>query len=178
MFGRLALRLLATLGLALAVAGAGAAGLPAAYDAIVVQPSGAPARSEFDLTPALNRARAENKRLYVYLGASDCRYCRQYEAFLEQNAKELLPHFKARYLVVDLRSSLSVPAARVYLRAGATSLPYAEFQRSIGDERARQLVYPNVWLFDADLKPLMQMPSGAGTYLTVPDQIEILQLVQ
>ena len=171
-------RLLAALWLALATTLAGATGLPAAYDAIVVQPSAGPARSEFDLTPALNRARAENKRLYVYLGANDCRYCRQYEAFLDKNAKELLPHFRAKYIVVDLRSSLSVLAKDVYIRAGASSLPYAEFQRSIGDERARQLIYPNVWLFDADLKPLMQMPSGAGTFLTVPDQIEILQLVQ
>lgn len=175
MIGR---RSLVGLMFALVAGVAGAAGLPAVYDAIVVQPTGAPARTEFDLTPALNRARAENKRLYVYLGAKDCRYCRQYETFLEQNAKELLPHFKAKYLVVDLRSSLTVPAAQVYIRAGATSLPYADFQRSIGDERGRHLIYPNVWLFDADLKPLMQMPSGAGTFQTVPDQIEILQLVQ
>ena len=47
-----------------------------------------------------------------------------------------------------------------------------------GDERARQLVYPNIWLLDAELKPLLQMPSGAGTFETVPEQIEVLQLVQ
>jgi hypothetical protein len=59
------------------------------------------------------------------------------------------------------------------------SLPYAEFQRSIGDERERQLVYPSVWLFDsANAKPLMQMPAGTGTFETVPEQLEILRLEQ
>ena len=37
----------------------------------------------------------------------------------------------------------------------------------MGDERARQLVYPSVWLFDgkdaARPRNLMQMPAGAGT---------------
>ena len=44
------------------------------------------------------------------------------------------------------------------------------------DERMRQLVYPSVWLLDADAKPLMQMPAGTGTFETVPEQLEILRL--
>ena len=158
-------------------AGTARAGLPAAYAALVVEPSGGPERAEFDLTAAVERARRERKRLYVYLGASDCPYCRKYEAFLDQNAAELLPHF-APYLVVDLRSALSVRANALVIRVGASALPYAEFQRSIGDERARMLVYPSVWLLDAALKPLMQMPAGTGTFQTVAEQIEVLQLVQ
>jgi hypothetical protein len=31
-------------------------------------------------------------------------------------------------------------------------LGYADFQRSIGDERARQLVYPSVWLLDGQAR--------------------------
>ncbi len=166
------------LGLLAAVSPA-AAGLPAPYAATVVQPAGAPERYEFDLGPALQRARAEKKRLYVYLGASDCAFCRKYEAFLARHADELVPQFVAKdYLLVDLRSSLSVKAERLYIRIGTRSLPYAEFQRSIGDERARQLVYPSVWLFDADARPLMQMPAGTGTFETVPEQLEILRLEQ
>ncbi|HSW06997.1 thioredoxin family protein, partial [Aquabacterium sp.] len=111
------------------------AGLPAAYSPRVVQPSGLPQRHEFDLTAALQQARREHKRLYVYLGASDCAYCRKYEAFLDRNSAELVPHFSKQYLVVDLRSNLSVTAQQLYIRVGASSLPYAEFQRSIGDER-------------------------------------------
>lgn len=154
------------------------AGLPAAYQAMVVQPSVSADRTEFDLTPAMQRAQKEGKRLYVYLGASDCRFCRRYEAFLDKNAKELVPHFAEKYLVVDLRSSLMVTGSQLYLKAGSRSLSYPDFQRAVGDERVRLLVYPNVWLFDAALKPLMQMPSGAGTFETVPEQIEVLQLVQ
>jgi thioredoxin-related protein len=167
--------------LAAALPMAAAAAFPAAYSPLVVQPT-ADLRvlqgQEFDLTPALKRARQENKRLYVYLGASDCSYCRRYEAFLERHAAELAPHFAKDYLVVDLRSRLSVEAPRLFIRVNDRSQPYADFQRSIGDERARMLVYPSVWLLDANAKPLMQMPAGAGTFETVPEQLEILRLEQ
>jgi thiol-disulfide isomerase/thioredoxin len=155
-----------------------AAGFPPAYSPIVIQPAGVPARYEFDLRDALARARRENKSLYVYLGASDCPYCRKYEAFLDQNSKELVPQFAEKYIVVDLRSALSVTSKLLWLRIGDQALPYADFQRSINDERARMLVYPSVWLFDKDAKTLMQMPAGTGTFQTVPEQLEILHLVQ
>lgn len=164
--------------LLLSAAQAALAGLPAAYDPIVIEPGGASGRTEFDLTEPLARARREGKSLYVYLGADDCRFCRRYEDFLTRYAEELVPHFRAGYLLVDLRSTLSVPARQLYLKVGDRSLPYAEFQAAIGDERARLLVYPNVWLLDADARPLMQMPSGAGTFQSVPEQIEILRLVE
>ena len=157
---------------------AAAAGIPAAYSPVVIQPVGAPARHEFDLTAALVRARRESKRLYVYLGASDCPYCRRYEAFLDQNAAALVPHFSAQYLVVDLRSALSVTADLLFIRIGERALPYADFQRAIGDERARMLVSPSVWLLDQEAKPLMQMPAGTGTFQTVSEQLEILRLEQ
>jgi thiol-disulfide isomerase/thioredoxin len=175
---RVVIALLLAVGLALAPHRAEAAGFPAPYAPIVIEPAGVPARFEFDLSAALARARREKKSLYVYLGASDCPYCRKYEAFLEQNAKELVPHFAPKYIVVDLRSALSVTANKLFIKVGERSLPYADFQRSIGDERARMLVYPSVWLLDADNKPLMQMPAGTGTFQTVPEQLEILQLVQ
>jgi thiol-disulfide isomerase/thioredoxin len=151
---------------------------PAPYQPMVIKPSGGPERFEFDLTAALAQAKAQNKRLYVYLGASDCPYCRKYEAFLNKNASELVPHFAKDYLVVDLQSQLSANAAKLFVRVGNSSLPYADFQRSIGDERARQLVYPSVWLLDGKAKPLMQMPAGTGTFETVSEQLEILRLEQ
>lgn len=164
--------------LALLVGAANAVGIPPAYTPLVVEPVITEGRSEFDLGPALARAKRENKRLYVYLGASDCPYCRRYEAFLDRNAAELVPHFAQQYLVVDLRSQLSIQARQLYIRVGASSLPYADFQRSIGDERARMLVYPSVWLLDGNAKPLMQMPAGTGTFETVAEQLEILRLEQ
>lgn len=166
------------LGFALMLPIVAVAGLPSAYAPIVIEPAGAPARYEFDLTAALARARREHRRLYVYLGASDCPYCRKYEAFLDRNAKVLVPEFAAQYIVVDLRSALSVTANLLYIRIGNRTLPYADFQRSIGDERARMLVYPSVWLLDQDALPLMQMPAGTGTFQTVAEQLEILRLEQ
>jgi hypothetical protein len=159
-------------------AAAALAGIPAPYAPTVVLPAGTPQRYEFDLGPALQRARAEHKRLYVYLGADDCAFCRKYEAFLARHAAELAPHFARDYLVYDLRSSLRVQADRLHFRIGDRSLAYTEFMRSIGDERVRQLVYPSVWLFDGNARPLMQMPAGTGTFETVPEQLEILRLEQ
>jgi thiol-disulfide isomerase/thioredoxin len=167
-----------TLLLLAAVSFAACAGMPPAYAPVVIEPVMNQERAEFDLNPALARARREGKWLYVYLGASDCPFCRRYETFLAQNAAELVPHFAKQYLVVDLRSELSIRAKFLYLKLGATSLPYAEFQTSLGDERVRMLVYPSVWLLDGTPKPLMQMPAGTGTFQTVPEQLEILRLEQ
>ena len=95
------------------------AGLPEAYNAVVLQPTGTPpGRIEFDLSAVQQRAKTEGKRLYVYLGANDCKFCRKYEAFLAKNTKELVPHFAEKYIVVDLRSSLSVTASALYFRVG------------------------------------------------------------
>ena len=157
--------------------GAHAIGLPPAYEAIVVEPSVNEERSQFDLRPAVARARAEGKRLYMYLGARECPFCRRYEAFLDRHATELRPHFKP-WLLVDLRSSLRVNADRLWLQLGDRALPFAEFQKQLGDERQR-LVYPSVWLLNPTTgKPLMQMPAGTGTFETVEEQVEVLNLVQ
>jgi thiol-disulfide isomerase/thioredoxin len=163
--------------LALLIATANAAGIPPAYTPLVVEPTITAERSEFDLGPALARAKRENKRLYVYLGASDCPYCRRYENFLAKSADELVPHFKP-WIVVDLRSTLSTTANRLVIRVGDSARNYTDFQQAIGDQRTRMLVYPSVWLFDPQLKPLMQMPAGTGTFETVEEQLEILNLVQ
>jgi thioredoxin-related protein len=169
---------IALIALGLTAATSALAAFPARYAPIVVQPSGTPQRYEFDLSAALARAQKENKRLYMYLGASDCPFCRKYEAFLDKNADALVSHFAKDYIVVELRSALAAQADKLYFRIGNTSLPYAEFLRSFGDERERKLVYPSVWLFNGQAKPLMQMPAGTGTFETVPEQLEILNLVQ
>ncbi len=172
-----ALRALVMFTLVTLTGAAQALGIPPAYTPMVVQPVVAPGRAEFDLGPALARAQRENKRLYVYLGANDCPYCRRYENFLEKSSGELVQHFKP-WIVVDLRSALMNTANQLFFRVGDKSLNYTEFQRSLGDQRARMLVYPSVWLFDPQMKPLMQMPAGTGTFETVDEQLEILNLVQ
>ncbi len=153
------------------------ANFPAAYSPMVIEPTVKGGVYEFDLRPAQARARQEKKSLYVYLGAHNCGYCKKYQAFLSANAKELVPHFAKDYLVVDLRGDLRATDKQVMLRTDKLHLLYTDFQKSIGDERTRVLTYPNVWLLSPEGKTLMQMPSGAGTFETVPEQLEILQLV-
>lgn len=174
MLRRLAVALL----LGVAAFAAQAIGLPARYAPTLIAPTGSPQRLEFDLGAALQRAQRENKRIYLYLGASDCPFCRKYEAFLEKNAAELAPHFAKEWIVFEMRSSLSFQADRLWFRIGDKAWPYADFMRLLGDERVRQLVYPSVWLLDPQGKPLMQMPAGTGTFETVPEQLEILRLEQ
>ena len=138
-----------------------------------------PQRHEFDLTTALRRARREHKRLYIYLGAERL-------PPIAASTRPSLQATRSSWRRTSPRTtSSSTCAAACRCRptdstsASATrSLPYADFQRSIGDERARLLVYPSVWLLDANAKPLMQMPAGTGTFETVPEQLEILRLEQ
>jgi len=104
---------------------AASAGVPARYSPTEIKPAGTPQRYEFDLTAALERAKRENKRLYLYLGAHDCAFCRKYEAFLDKNAAELAPHFAKDWIVYEMRSSLSVQADRLWFRIGDKALPYA-----------------------------------------------------
>jgi thiol-disulfide isomerase/thioredoxin len=169
-------RSIATLGIAL-WAQVAAAAFPAAYAPMTVEPMIDNGIYTFDLRAAQAKAREAKKSLYVYLGAHNCGYCRKYEAFLAANSKELVPHFAKDYLVIDLRGDLRATDKQVVIRTDRLHLPYTEFQKAIGDERTRVLTYPNVWLLEPGGKPLMQMPSGAGTFETVPEQLEILRLV-
>ncbi|MGC4078163.1 MAG: thioredoxin family protein [Rubrivivax sp.] len=171
-------RLLLLLAMLALAAGGVLAGVPAAYAPLVVMPRAVDDHQEYDLRPALERARRENRRLYVYLGAQDCAFCKRYERFLEQHAAELVPEFAKDWIVVDLRSRLATRADTLWLQTGPRPLAYAEFQRALGDERARQLVYPSVWLLDGQARVLMPMPAGTGTFETVPEQLEILRLEQ
>ncbi len=153
------------------------AAFPAAYAPMTVEPTIEGGIYTFDLRAAQAKARETKKSLYVYLGAHNCGYCKKYEAFLSANAKELMPHFAKDYVVIDLRGDLRATNKHVVIRTEKLHLPYTDFQHAIGDERTRVLTYPNVWLFAPDGKPLMQMPTGAGTFETVPEQLEILRLV-
>ena len=57
-------------------------------------------------------------------------------------AGELMPHSDKDYLGVEPRCTQAELASRLYIRTGDARLPYADFQRSIGDEQTRALVYP------------------------------------
>ena len=56
---------------------------------------------------------------------------------------------------------------------------YAPTDCEIRDSKDMTLEQMSVWLLDAHSGlPLMQMPAGAGTFQTVPEQLEILRLEQ
>jgi Thioredoxin-like len=108
-----------------AASGASWAVVPPAYEPMVLQPQPAAAGAmEFDLSPAVERARREGRRIYLYLGAHDCPYCKRYEAFLDAHAAELKPHF-APYLFVELRGALTVTAQHLRFKLAGRSQPYA-----------------------------------------------------
>ena len=165
-----------TLGLAALALPAQAAGFPAAYEPLVLRPSGLPERAEFDLSAALERARREHKRLYVYLGADDCRYCRRYEAFLEHTRVSWRRTSRPTgwWWICAPRCRCAPTRCSCASTGGAVRSPSSS--RDIGDERGNVLVYPNVWVLDGRARPLMQMPMGTGTFQTVPEQLEILRL--
>jgi len=146
-----------------------------AYKPLEILPLKSPQHWEFDLDPALARARREGKQLYLVLSAWDCHFCARYERFLQKHAAELAPQFERhRLLFVHLRSALEAQGDRVFLRAQGRSEAYADFQRRLGDERTRRMVYPVIWLLNPQLQPLIQLPYGTGTFETVAEQLEVI----
>jgi thiol-disulfide isomerase/thioredoxin len=143
--------------LVLLVASASAiARIPAAFDPIVVEAPFSFSEREFDLTPAFERARAQQKPLYVYLGANDCPPCHEYTRFLEANAQQLQPYF-AKVVVVDIRSWLKGP--KIVFKIYGKAYSPKQFQRFVGDVA------------------LKQMPSGSEfKYTNVENHIEALRV--
>ncbi|MBB4845772.1 hypothetical protein HNP55_004324 [Paucibacter oligotrophus] len=147
-----------------------------AYQPLQILPDKtSPTHWEFDLDPALQQARREGRNIYLVLSAWDCHFCARYEHFLARNAKALAPPFRRhKLLFVYLPSALEAQGQHVYLKAGGQSRVYADFQRALGDERTKRMVYPVIWLLDPALKNLSQLPYGTGTFETVEDQLEVI----
>src|SRR5438552_1600939 len=78
-----------------------AAAIPDIYRPVVVSPPFSFSARIFDISPALAQARREGKPVFLYLGASDCSTCREYERFLKTNQIALTEKF-SRVIVVDL----------------------------------------------------------------------------
>jgi len=62
---------------------------------MVIEPNVRDGRTEFDLTAARRARRREQKRLYVYLGANDCRTAASTKTFLRQNNARSCAEFRA-----------------------------------------------------------------------------------
>lgn len=123
--------------------------IPSAFQPVVVSGSQSAATRNFDLTAAIALARAENKLLFVYLGAHDCPFCKQYERFLRRNEDLLLPIYK-RHVVVDIRTSLRSPEP--VFQVGTRTYSFGEFQDLVGYRGRRKPAYPYFWLLTPDLR--------------------------
>jgi hypothetical protein len=147
--------------------------IPDAYKPIVVKAPFSLSSRVFDLTQAVDRARAENKPLYIYLGADDCLPCGDYYRFLENNHDALREAF-ARVVLVDIRSWLRVTVME--FKVGERRFSFDEFKALVGDKSKGSLTYPYFWLLTPELKQIKQLPRGSRHYMPVDKQLNILRL--
>jgi len=160
------------LGIAAVVLGALAAraDMPAQYAPMPIEAPFALNERVFDLTPALERARAEGKLLFVYFGAKNCPYCKQYESFLDQHRDALVPVY-GKHVVADIRTYIRGPD--VYFKVGNRKYSFREFATIVGDSNSRT-TYPRFWLVNADLRPARRLPQTSKPYGELQEHIRLV----
>lgn len=166
-------RLAAALGfLACHAASVAFATIPDEFNPLVVEAPFSFFVREFDLSAAFEKARSENKPMFIYLDARDCPPCMEYAAFLRKNVDALKPHFD-RVLTVDIRTSLRGSTMSFKIRDKSYS--FEEFKRLVGD-RNQGLVYPYFWLISPSGRQIKQLPRGVRYYTEVDRHIQILRV--
>jgi thiol-disulfide isomerase/thioredoxin len=145
---------------------------PDSYKAIAIEPPFSFTERLIDLTPAIARAKTEEKPLFVHLGAKDCPPCRAYGEFLEQHRSDLEPIFR-KVLIVDIRTWLKGPALIFKIEDRRYTLD--EFKKLVGDKTDR-FSYPYYWLLSPELKQIKQLPRGSNHYLSVESHKKLLAL--
>ena len=108
--------------------------------------------------------------LFVYLGAKNCGFCKQYEIFLTRNRDALAPTY-SKLVVADIRTWLTGPD--VYLQVGKRKYSFKEFNALVGDGNGK-VTYPRFWLVTADMKPARKLPSGSTFYRDVEEHKRLL----
>lgn len=147
------------------------ADIPAAYQPLVPQPAFSFTQRLFDLTPAFTQARAQNKPVFIYLGASDCPPCVDYVKFLDKQRDALKPAFDG-VVLVDLRTWLRGPAVKLALDGKDYTVP--QFKALVGDQNPG-FSYPWFWLLSPSGKQLKQLPYGLDPFMTVAGHTQLLQ---
>lgn len=146
------------------------ADIPASYQPVVPQPAFSFTQRLFDLTPAFEQARAQNKPVFVYLGASDCPPCVDYTRFLDKQRDALKPAFDG-VVLVDLRTWLRGPSVKLALDGKQYTV--AEFKAMVGDQNPG-FSYPWFWLLSSSGKQLKQLPYGLDAYMSVAGHTRLL----
>jgi hypothetical protein len=159
------------LAICLAFAPFARADIPDEYQPVVVRSPYSFTQRLFDLTPAFQQARKNNKPLLVYLGASDCPPCVDYSHFLESHKQEMKPIFEGLVLV-DIRTWLR--GARPVFRIFERDYSADEFKALIGDTR-KGLYYPSWWLLTPEGRELRSLPQDETLYTSVDSHRKLLQ---
>ena len=146
--------------------------IPEEYRPIVVTPPFSLTERLVDLSNVIEKARSENKPLYIYLGAEDCPPCREYKKFLSRNHSELEEAF-ARVIVVDIHTWLKGPD--LVFKIGEKRYSFNEFNVLVGDS-TKFLTYPYFWFVSPALRQLKQLPQRSRDYLQVDKQLELLRI--
>lgn len=143
-------------------AGHALAGIPATFSPMVIEPPFSFAEKVVDITPALNKSRAANKPLLLYVGAHDCPPCKAYGIWLEQNEKEMLPHL-SKFVVAEVRTWIKGP--KIIFAFDGKRFNAKEFYEFVGD--ANTFSYPTWMLLDGNAKIIKQLPRGANAFMDI-----------
>ena len=139
------------------------ADIPDSYQPIVIKPPFSLSERLVDLTPILEKAKADRRPILLYMGAQDCPPCREYERFLAQHQAELLAAY-APWTVVEVRTWLKGP--KLVFLAGGQRYSVVEFKAAVGDQN-KIFSWPYWWLISADMRQIKQLPQGSQHFLDV-----------
>ena len=147
------------------------AAVPAELNPLVVEAPFSFFVREFDLTKAFEKAKAENKPMFIYLDARDCPPCQEYSKFLSMNLERLKPHFD-KLVLVDIRTTLR--GSTLSFRIRDKNYSFEEFKSLVGDNNVG-MTYPYYWLISPAGYQVRQLPRGSGNYTELERHIEILK---
>lgn len=147
------------------------AAVPAELNPLVVEAPFSFFVREFDLTKAFEKAKAENKPMFIYLDAQDCPPCQEYSKFLSMNLERLKPHFD-KLVLVDIRTTLR--GSTLSFRIRDKNYSFEAFKSLVGDNNVG-MTYPYYWLISPAGYQVRQLPRGSGNYTELERHIEILK---
>ncbi len=147
------------------------AAIPPEYDAIAIKAPFSFSERAFDLTPVIQKARAENKNVFLYLGGADCPPCKEYEFFLQKNFDSLKDSF-SKVVIGDIQTWIRGPD--IYFLIDGQKLSLSDFKQKVGDVNKRTL-YPSYWILGKDLRQIRQLPTGNREFLDVDNHKKFLK---
>lgn len=148
------------------------AGIPDMYKPVPVEPPFSFSERVIDLNPAIKLAQAQNKPLFIYMGATDCPPCVDYQRFLEKHAATLVDVY-SKFVVVDIRTWIKGPVLK--FRVGDSSYKYHDFNELVGAAKA-QFLFPHFWMLSSDMKLIKKLPPNVSPFLELENHKALLSM--